>query len=107
MPTPVWLVRDGDHLWVRTSAVTGKVKRLRHTTRVLVAPSDMRGRVASGALELEGTAEIRQDPADVARLATLLRARYGLMFSLTTFVERRRRAAERLVGVALRISLTS
>jgi len=105
VPTPVWLVRDGDHLWVTTTAATGKIKRLRHTPRVLIAPSDMRGRVAAGALEVEGVAEIRSEPADVARLARLLKARYGLVFSLMTFVERRRRVAEKPVGVALRISV--
>ena len=43
VPTPVWAAPDGDSLVVWTRADSGKVKRLRHTSRVTVAPSDIRG----------------------------------------------------------------
>ncbi len=42
--TPVWVMRDSDHLYVITEAGSGKAKRLRNFSRVMVAPSDMRGR---------------------------------------------------------------
>lgn len=42
--TPVLFVADGDRLLVRTARDTGKLKRIRHTPTVHVAPSDSRGR---------------------------------------------------------------
>ena len=44
VPTPVHLVVSGDAGYLRTWDVSGKAKRLRHTPRVTVAPSTMRGR---------------------------------------------------------------
>ena len=44
--TPVWVARDGDALVVITPEGTGKLKRLRHTSRVTLRPCDRRGRVA-------------------------------------------------------------
>ena len=40
--TPVLFVLDADRLLVRTAAASGKLKRLRHTARVELAPSDQR-----------------------------------------------------------------
>ncbi len=43
--TPVWVVSDdGRRLLVWTGAETWKAKRIRRESRVLVAPSDFRGR---------------------------------------------------------------
>lgn len=90
VPTPVWLVGDGDHLLVITDASTGKVKRIRHTPRVLVAPSDARGRVRAGATDVEAVAEIVTDPAEVRRLTDLVKARYGLGYRVAMFVQKLR-----------------
>jgi PPOX class probable F420-dependent enzyme len=43
--TPVWFVSDGERLAIWTSVESGKVKRLRHTPRVHLAPSTHGGRV--------------------------------------------------------------
>jgi PPOX class probable F420-dependent enzyme len=42
--TPVWFVRDGSMLYVRTDAKSWKVKRVRNTARVRVVPSDAQGK---------------------------------------------------------------
>ncbi len=102
--TPVWLVRDGAHLLVITGGGTGKVKRLRHTPRVLLAPSDGRGKVKPGVAEVEGTAEIVTDPAELARLVGLLKKRYGVVYSIATFVQRLR-GIDTSSGAQIRISL--
>jgi PPOX class probable F420-dependent enzyme len=68
VPTPVWQVRDGDRLLVITDGTTGKVKRLRHTPRVLIAVSDQRGRVKPGVQDVEGTAEMITDVSELDRL---------------------------------------
>ena len=43
--TPVWFVSDGERLAIWTSLASGKVKRLRHTPRVHLAPSTHSGRL--------------------------------------------------------------
>ena len=77
--TPVWAAPDGDSLIVWTRADSGKVKRLRHTSRVTVAPCDVRGRVQGPAVE--GVAEFVERAAWPGAIAALRRA-YGLTFTL-------------------------
>ena len=79
VPTPVWVVPDGGSLLVVTTASTGKVKRIRHTPRVLLAPCDARGRVAAGAADTEAVAAVVDDPAAVAELQRRLIGKYGLL----------------------------
>jgi len=100
--TAVWLVRDGDHLLVITGSATGKVKRIRHTPRVLLAPSDLRGRVRAGIHDVVARAEIVDDPAEIARLLTLLKRRYGLTFRALTLAQRLR--GQSMGGVELRLT---
>jgi PPOX class probable F420-dependent enzyme len=104
VPTPVWLVRDGDQLLVISGQSTGKAKRLRHTPRVLVAPSDGRGRVKPGVTDVEATAELRTDDAEVARLVTLLKGRYGFMYTVAVAVQKLRGIAMN-EGVEIRITV--
>lgn len=74
--TPVWLVRDGEHLYVTTQADSGKVKRLRNNSEVLLAPCDARGNLTGA--QVPGTAAILNE-ADSARVAKLIKARYGIL----------------------------
>ena len=77
--TPVWAAPDGDTLVVWTRADSGKVKRLHHTTRVTVAPCDIRGRVEGTAVD--GDAEFVDEAQWPSALAALRRA-YGFRFQL-------------------------
>jgi uncharacterized protein len=104
VPTPVWQVRDGDHLLVITDGTTGKVKRLRHTPRVLIAVSDQRGRVKPGVQDVEGTAEMITDVPELDRLAVLLKNKYGFMFTVSGWVNRLR-GQPSADGVEIRISV--
>lgn len=77
--TPVWFVAHAGELCFTTEASSGKVKRLRHTTQVKVAPCTARGEVlgewrAAGArfLTTEETAAVKKTYA----------RKYGLMKSL-------------------------
>jgi PPOX class probable F420-dependent enzyme len=74
--TPVWLVRDGEHLYVTTQADSGKAKRLRNNSEVLLAPCDARGNLTGA--QVPGTAVILNE-ADSARVAKLIKARYGIL----------------------------
>lgn len=80
--TPVWVVRlDSGDLGFTTGADSGKAKRLAHTARVLVQPSDARGRPKAGSLEIEATARMAT-PAEVAEMERHLKAKYGFMVTL-------------------------
>lgn len=66
VPTPVGYGISADTLYFMTDPRTGKVKRLRHTPRVLLAPSTLRGAVTGP--EVAGLAtEITGADADRAR----------------------------------------
>ena len=73
--TPVWFTVMDGKLYVVTAGNTGKVKRLRHTSRALVAPSDARGGVR-GAWR-DATARIVADPVLIERAHDALVAKYG------------------------------
>jgi predicted pyridoxine 5'-phosphate oxidase superfamily flavin-nucleotide-binding protein len=66
--TPMWIGRDGDHLFVWTPADSWKVR--------------------DGANPVDGVAEVITEPATVQRLAGVIRRKYGLTFTVVTFLER-------------------
>jgi PPOX class probable F420-dependent enzyme len=76
--TPVWAAPEGDSLVVWTRADSGKVKRLRHTERVTVAPCDVRGRVLGPAVEAVGSFV---PPSERDAAIAALRRRYGVRFT--------------------------
>jgi PPOX class probable F420-dependent enzyme len=76
VPTPIWIATDGDRVFARTGADAYKVKRIRHTPAVLLAPSTSRGRPTGPAMP--GHARVLdQDEEPAAERA--LRARHGLL----------------------------
>jgi PPOX class probable F420-dependent enzyme len=77
--TPVWAAPDGETLVIWTRAESGKVKRLRHSARVTVAPCDFRGRVDGSAVD--GVAGFVAD-AERAQALVALRRAYGVRFRL-------------------------
>lgn len=77
--TPVGFVIDGDALYVRTQADSGKVKRIRNNGRVRVAPSTGRGDVLGD--WIDATAVV-VDAAESARVRQIVLARYGLIWRI-------------------------
>ncbi|MFD8382111.1 PPOX class F420-dependent oxidoreductase [Streptomyces sp. NPDC059679] len=98
VPTPVWVVRDGDTLGVWTRADSGKVKRIRNRGDVLVAPCDLRGNRRGD--DIPGRAEVLCG-ADVERYRGLLRRKYGLTGRLTVWGSVLRRGREGTVGIRI------
>lgn len=74
--TPVWVTREGDHLYVITDAASGKAKRLRNSPRAEVAPCDVRGNVTGETLEASA---VLLDEAGTQKVADLVNRKYGLM----------------------------
>lgn len=103
VPTPVWITRRGETLIVVTEARSGKVKRLRNDSRVVVAPSDWRGNPKGG--QIQGTASVLDGDSDtVAEQTELARAKYGWEYKILRVVEKLRRAGDH-DRIALAITL--
>ena len=73
--TPVWFAVAHGKIYVCTAGESGKVKRLRHSSRARVAPCDMRGQVR-GAWS-DATAHLVTEPRVIERAHAALRAKYG------------------------------
>lgn len=86
--TPMWIGRDGDHLFCWTPADSWKAKRVRNDPRVALVPCSRGGKVPEGATSVGGLAEVITDPATVQRLAGVIRRKYGFEFVVVTFIER-------------------
>lgn len=81
--TPVWVVNlDGERLGFWTSSGSGKAKRLAHTARVTVAPSDARGRAKAGTEPVEATARLVTG-AELEEIRKRVVAKYGVMTKFT------------------------
>lgn len=76
MRTPVWFVRHGSRLYIRTVAESGKVKRLRANPHVRIALCDRLGNVTGSWVAATGR-EVRDDPGLYARVDQLLDEKYG------------------------------
>jgi PPOX class probable F420-dependent enzyme len=73
--TPVWFAIDGQRIVLFTGDRTGKVKRLRHDTRVTLAACSFNGKVKGPAFA--GTAVILPDSAK-DEVMPLIRSKYRI-----------------------------
>ncbi len=96
VPTPVWVVRDGDTLGVWTVADSWKVKRIRARADVLVGPCDLRGNPTGD--PVPATAEIC-DAETSARYRGLIARKYGITGRLSLLGSRLRRGVNGTVGI--------
>ena len=84
--TAVWAAPiDGNKIGFWTSSGSGKAKRLAHTSKVIVQPSDSRGRVKAGTTPVEATAELVTGP-QLEGIRTKIVAKYGFMTKVTKFL---------------------
>ncbi|MGW2823590.1 PPOX class F420-dependent oxidoreductase [Streptomyces sp. NPDC001443] len=98
VPTPVWVVRDGEALGAWTVADSWKVKRIRARGDVLVGPCDVRGNPTGD--PVPATAEIC-DAETTARYRDLLARKYGILGRLTLLGSRLRRGKDGTVGIRI------
>lgn len=74
VPTPVWAVQDGTGLLIWTPRNSGKVKRIRNSGRVIVAPCTMRGKPTGRSVD--ATASLLDD-AGTMRVQDAIGGKYG------------------------------
>ena len=75
--TPVWFVQDGDRIFVRTVANSGKVKRIRNNGQVNIAPCKVDGALLGD--WIPATAREVKDKDTDRRVDRLLDKKYGMM----------------------------
>jgi PPOX class probable F420-dependent enzyme len=84
--SPTWVVPlEGGTFGFYTSSTSGKVKRLKNNSKVLVQPCDARGKVKAGTTPVEGTAVVVEGPQrDIVYDKVV--AKYGFMTKVTRFL---------------------
>jgi uncharacterized protein len=85
--TPVWFVQDGQVLYIRTMAGSGKVKRIHNNSQVNIAPCKMDGALLGGWIQAEAR-EISDQEID-SKVDRLLGKKYGLMKTIFSWTGNR------------------
>jgi len=87
--TPTWIVPlDGGRYGFWTGSTTGKVKRLAHTSKVELQPSDARGRPKQASEPVAATAVAVTDGPDFDAVQRRIVAKYGAMTKVTRWLAR-------------------
>src|SRR5215831_15157748 len=76
--TPVWFVESNGTIYIGTNATAGKVKRIRHSGHVTLAPCTAQGKVLGS--RVEGQASIVSDQEEIVRVQAVLARKYGMQF---------------------------
>jgi PPOX class probable F420-dependent enzyme len=87
--TPVWFVESGGLLFFLTRGDSGKVKRLRHTKVVKIAPCKMDGEVTGP--WATGQASFVESDETVQVIKSLFDQKYGAVSRLTNMFSRLQR----------------
>lgn len=93
--TPVWFVQDGDKIFVRTGADSGKVKRIRNTAQVQIAPCKQDGKLLGEWIPMVAR-EVKDEDTD-RKVDRLLDKKYGLMKKVFTLMSPRRGQKETIL----------
>lgn len=97
--TPVWFVLEGDVIYVRTIANSGKVKRIRNNPRVNIAPCKVDGALLGDWIPAQAR-EVTD--SDIARkVDQLLGKKYGLMKTLLAVGSRLQRREYTILEIRL------
>jgi len=96
--TPVWLVADGDAVLVWTGTNTGKVKRVRLSPGVTLAPCTARGRPRGAAVP--GHAVVC-DAQATARTRELIMGKYGFQGRFIVRRSLRRGGPDATIGLRI------
>ncbi|HKV57027.1 MAG TPA: PPOX class F420-dependent oxidoreductase [Ktedonobacteraceae bacterium] len=74
--TPLWFAEYQGILYAQTFPTAGKLKRIRHSARVMVAPCTINGKALGS--EIEGQARIVTVEQEIALAEATLAKKYGL-----------------------------
>jgi PPOX class probable F420-dependent enzyme len=98
VPTPVWVVRHGDELRVWTAPNAGKVKRIRRSAKVQIAPCSFRGKPRGASVD--AVARLLA-PSDAEAVLDALGQKYGLRGRLGSWRARRGGRPSAAIGITV------
>ena len=98
-PTAIWAAPAGDGLIAITQESSWKVKRIRNTARVTIAPCDKAGKPKGEAVQ--ATARILDKSANAATYDALAK-RYGLLGKVFNFFSKLRGGMQKNVSVEIK-----
>jgi uncharacterized protein len=81
--TPVWFAQDGEKIFVRTIASSGKVKRIKNSTETKIAPCTVRGEPLGEWIPANARLSTQAESTFANRL---LARKYGLQKMMFDFV---------------------
>lgn len=91
--TPVWFAIRLGTIYVETHSDAGKLKRLRHTARVTLAPCTYSGKITGSVCE--GNARILTESEESTEASAALAKKYGIMRTVYHFIRNVRRKLQR------------
>ncbi len=97
--TPVWFVQDGEAIFVRTLANSGKVKRIRNKNQVNIAPCKVDGKLIGEWYPAQ--AQEITDPGTYKKVDQLLDRKYGLTKKFYWLVEKLQRSPTTVLKIDL------
>jgi uncharacterized protein len=95
--TPVWFVQEGDTIFVRTGADSGKVKRIRNNAQVQIASCKVDG-TPLGEWIPAVAREVKDEDTD-RKVDRLLDKKYGLMKKITVLMASMRKGKDTILEV--------
>ena len=85
--TPVWVVKDGDEGYVRTSKSAGKIKRLKNNHKAFIAPCTHFGKVTGDKIEIKAEVlELNREEYD--KISNKLKKKYSILYILINIFQR-------------------
>ena len=103
-PTAIWAAPDGDRLVAITQEKSWKVKRIRNTPRVTLAPCDARGNPKGEAIEATATI---LDKSNNGAVYDAIGTRYGLRGKIFNLFSKLRGGLTNNVGLELKAALST
>ena len=82
--TPMWFAESSGTIYVESGANAGKLKRIRHTARVTLAPCTISGKLTGS--EFEGEARILNESQEIIAAREAMSQKYRLMRTLYYFL---------------------
>ena len=85
--TPVWVIKDGNIGYVRTSKFAGKIKRLKNNHKAFIAPCTNFGKVTGDKIEIK--AEVLElNREEYNEISNKLKKKYSILYILINVFRR-------------------
>ena len=85
--TPVWVIKDGNIGYVRTSKSAGKIKRLKNNHKAFISPCTNFGKVTGDKIEIK--AEVLElNRKEYNEISNKLKKKYSILYILINIFQR-------------------